>query len=97
MPLNAQIIHRRLKRYNHAQGKLLTINLGNNLQRHFQQNPETAPARTALAEKNNPEQCLEYSFSRKELPKAPEQKSGLIVEQMQKLLHEQNYDLKSAQ
>jgi hypothetical protein len=46
-----------------------------------------------MAEKNNPEQSLKKAISRKELLKAPEQKSGFIVEQMQKTLCEQNYDL----
>jgi hypothetical protein len=49
-----------------------------------------------LNKKHNPEQNLTHSFSRKQPPKAPKQKTGLIVPQKQKPLCEQNYDLKSA-
>jgi hypothetical protein len=57
---------------------------------------ETTPVRTALAKTNNPEQSLKKAILRKQLLKAAEQKSGFIVEQKQKPLYEQNYDLKSA-
>jgi hypothetical protein len=57
---------------------------------------ETTPVRTASAKTNNPEQSLRKAISRKQLLKAAEQKSGFIVEQRQKPLSEQNYDLKSA-
>jgi hypothetical protein len=52
---------------------------------------------TVLAKKNNPEQSPKTLFQPKKPLEAPEQKSGFIVEQQQKPLFEQNYDLKSAQ
>jgi hypothetical protein len=67
--------------YNYAPGKLLTVNLGTVLQRSSQLNHETAPARAALAEKNNPEQSPKKAISRKQLLKTPEQKSSFIVKQ----------------
>jgi hypothetical protein len=70
------------------------MNLGASL-RYSQPNRETAAARAALAKKNNREQSSKALFQPEKLLKALEQKSGLIVEQMQKLLLEQNYALRS--
>jgi hypothetical protein len=53
-------------------------------------NYETALAKTELSNRTIPEQCLENPISRKGLFEASEQESGVIVEQKQKSLCEQN-------
>jgi hypothetical protein len=70
------------------------MNLGASL-RSSLLNRETTAARAAFAKKNNREQSSKALSQPEKLLKALEQKSGLIVEQMQKLLFEQNYDLRN--
>jgi hypothetical protein len=58
-------------------------------------NYETALAKTELNNRTIPEQCLQKPVTKKQLLKAPEQESGIIVQQWQKSLFERNTVVKS--
>jgi hypothetical protein len=86
---HAQSSRKRFNSCSYAHGKPLTKNLDTVLQRSSQLNHETAPARTALNKKNNLDQSPKTHSNKNSCSKAPEKKSGFIVEQKQKPLFEQ--------